>query len=377
MYKIFINGMNSKTAGGKSILKNFLSLLSANQNQSKNKYFFLTPDYSEYSTYNSNYTEIIDIKNLYKKNILSPFTTIFILPNLINKLKIDLVFNLSDIPIPTKTKQIFLFDWSYAVYPESRVWNMMDLKSFLIRKAKLILFKKYIKYSELIIAQTETMKTRLESIYKLNNIVIIPNAVSLENLNAKEKFDFNLPKGIKLLYLSYYYPHKNIEIFLPLAQIIKEKNLDYKLILTIDESQHKNAKELLSKINKEKLDNIIINIGSVDMKHVPSLYSQCDGLLMPTLLESFGLTYLEAMFHNLPIFTSNFDFAKDVCQESGTYFDPFNENDILNSIENVYLNDTIRDEKIKEGKEILNNFLTWEEVVIEYEKLINGVLNEK
>ncbi len=376
MKKIFINGMNSKTAGGKSILSNFLTLLSKRKN-SNNVYYILTPNYNEYKHYNDENINIIDISNLYKKSIFSPFTTIFILPNLIKKLGINLVFNLSDIPIPTKVKQIFLFDWSYAVYPESKVWKMMDMKSFLVRKTKLNLFKRYIKYSELVIAQTETMKDKLEGIYNLKNIKVIPNAVSLENLSIKENFDFSLPTGVKLLYLSYYYPHKNIEILLPLAKRIKEKKLDYKLVITIDEKQHKNAKKLLDDISKKKLDKIIVNIGSVEMTYVPSLYTQCDGLLMPTLLESFSGTYVEAMFHKLPIFTSNFDFAKDVCKDAGTYFDPYNEEDILEKVESLYSNNKLKDKKVERGTEILSELLTWEEVVIEYEKLINRVLNEK
>jgi len=66
---------------------------------------------------------------------------------------------------------------------------------------------------------------------------------------------------------------------------------------------------------------------------VPSLYAQSDALLMPTLLESFSGTYVEAMFHKIVILTSKLDFAEDVCGESAFYFDPTSPEDILASIE--------------------------------------------
>ena len=101
--------------------------------------------------------------------------------------------------------------------------------------------------------------------HNLKNIEIVNNAVSLENLknvpeNAK---DFKLPNGKKLLYLTYYYPHKNLEILLPLAVLIKKNDLDYKFVITIESNQNPKAHEFLNKIQKLELQDVIINVGSV------------------------------------------------------------------------------------------------------------------
>lgn len=375
MSRILINGMNSKTGGGKSILNNFLSLLK--EHKQNNHYVILVPSKSEYEQYQCSYIEIIEVPSIYKQNMLFPFTNRFILPKLIRDFQINVVLNLADVPIPTNVPQLFLFDWSYAVYPDSTVWKMMDFKSYLIRKSKLYFFKKYLHYPKIIIAQTETMKNRLESIYGLKNIEVIPNAVSLENLDNGEAYEFRLPEGIKLLYLTYYYPHKNLEIFIPLAKEIKRKRLPYKLVTTIDATQHKGAKEFLDNVKKFALEDIIINIGPVDMKNVPSLYKKCDGLLMPTLLESFSGTYVEAMFHKIPIFTSDIDFAKGVCEESAFYFDPFNIDSILNSITFAFQNEKIMKNKIEEEARVLKKSLNWKQVFDKYQILINKLLEQK
>ncbi len=375
MANIFINGLNAKTGGGKSILNNYLTLLK--NSQSKEKYFILTPNKKQYQKYKCAFIEIVYIKEVYKKTTLLPFVNSFILPKTIKSLSIELIFNLADIPIPTATPQVFLFDWPYAAYPESTVWGTMDVKSSLIRRSKLYFFKKYLHYPKIVIAQTETMKKRLESIYELKNIEVVPNAVSLENMDEGEEHNFHLPSGKKLLYLTYYYPHKNLEIFIPLAKEIRQKGLEYKLITTIDASQHSGAKQFLEDIKKYDLGNIIINIGPVDMKNVPSLYKQCDGLLMPTLLESFSGTYVEAMYHQIPIFTSDIDFATGVCEDAAFYFDPFDEKSILETINTAFENDKIREEKVNAGKKVLSNLLSWEEAFSKYQSIIKKALQER
>jgi glycosyltransferase involved in cell wall biosynthesis len=289
----------------------------------------------------------------------------------VKNLDIDVIFNMSSFAIKTDIKQVFLFQWPYAVYPESSVWKMMDIKSYLIRKIKLFMFKKNLKYINTMIAQTDTMKKRLEKLYNIKSIKIVPNAVSIDNIDGGEYKDFKLPNGIKLLYLTYYYPHKNLEIFIPLAKRIKNQNLNFKIVITIDENQHQKAKELLENIKKEKLEDVIINLGSIEMKNIPSLYKQVDGLLMPTLLESFSGTYIEAMYHKIPIFTSNIDFATTVCKDVAFYFDPFNEKDILNKLKIAFNSKNKINEKIEKGYQIVRDMDTWNDTTEKYLKIIN------
>jgi hypothetical protein len=288
------------------------------------------------------------------------------------KMKIDLVFNMGDIPIPIHN-QIYLFDWPYAAYPNSVVWGKMEWRSLLVTKLKLYVFKKMIYYPKIVIAQSETMANHLKIIYLLNNIVIIPNAVSLDNLKNESTFRFNFPQNkIKLLYLTYYYIHKNIEIFIPLAKKIKSENLPFIIITTIDKKQHKNAHKFLNEIIHNGLEDIITNVGCVPMSHVPSLYKQCDGMLMPTLLESFSGTYVEAQYHQIPIFTSNMDFAIDVCQDGAFYFDPLNSESILNSIQFAFKNKNLLCETIEKATQRLYKLSTWSETFEMYQQFIKS-----
>ena len=216
-------------------------------------------------------------------------------------------------------------------YPDSYAWKLLDFKGRVVRYAKLFLFKKYLPKVNKIIAQNDALQKRLELLYGLECVSIIPNAVSLDAFKEKY-YDFGFADGLKLLCLTCYYPHKNLEIFIPLAKLIRNRGLDIKIILTISKSQGKKAEQLLDEIKRNGLSDVIQNIGPVSMDSVPSLYKQTDGLLLPSLLESFSGTYIEAMYYKKPIYTSDFDFASCVCRDAAYYFDPLDAGDILEKI---------------------------------------------
>jgi glycosyltransferase involved in cell wall biosynthesis len=372
MKKIFINGLSAKAGGGKSILTNYLSLLS--ESKTDDRYIVLVPDKNTYKEFNSFKIEVIHLPSPLSTKVFFPFIYSIILPILLKKKKVAIIFNLADIPIVTSIKQIFLFDWPYAVYPKSEVWKMMGTGDYIVKKIKLYFFVKYSKYIDVLIAQTDTMRIHLNSIYGIQNIKVVPNAVSLDNLSDGILKNYVFPLGLKFLYLTHYYPHKNIEIFLDIAKHIKTEKLDFKLIITIDPKQHKAAKKILLEIKRLELEEIIINIGAVEMEHVPSLYKQIDALLMPTLLESFSGTYVEAMFHKKPILTSKYDFAFDVCQNAAIYFNPHNAEEILYSMKGLADSIQKRDSLVVEGSNVLARMPNWDETFMMYNKIIKSLI---
>jgi len=366
MASILVNGISAKLGGGKSILVNFLSLLYESNN--KEQFIVIVPPGNEYLKYAKENIRIVPVKNSYFPLVVFYFSTI---KKIVKKYKVSLIFNLADFIIPVSTKQVYLFDWPYAIYPDSIAWGSISRKEWLFRKFKLFLIRRYIHLPVLLMAQTTVAADRLKKIFSVNNIEVVPNAVSIDNLTGGRYKDFDLPKErIKLLYLTKYYPHKNIEIFLPAARIIRDEKLPYSIIITINESQHENAKKILETLKEEKLDEIVMNAGHVEMEHVPSLYQQCDALLMPSLLESFSGTYAEAMYHGKPIFTSDLDFAKVVCGDAAFYFDPLEADSIIRSIKSAYENPDVVLSKTALGKERVKSFLSWEQV---FNKILKSI----
>ena len=83
---------------------------------------------------------------------------------------------------------------------------------------------------------------------------------------------------------------------------------------------------------------------------------------MPALIESYGLPYIEAQSLGIPIFTSNRDFAKELCKDSAFYFDPHDSKDIYKCISNVLSNSELINEKVAMQNKILVKKISWSEV---------------
>jgi len=98
----------------------------------------------------------------------------------------------------------------------------------------------------------------------------------------------------------------------------------------------------------------VMNLGPVAHESCPSIYNQCDFLFAPTLLETFSASYPEAMKMNLPILTSKYSFAKDVCHNAALYFDPMNPKDIVEKINTLIYNFELQELMVRNGKAILS-----------------------
>ena len=373
-HRIAINGINSKVGGGRTILFDYMKGL--DQQKLEDRYFLLTTKRETFGWISNDNITVVNLPVYYANAVFAPLVYEILLDIWLKKNKIDLVFNHGDLIINTAIPQVYLFDWPYAIDVEGVIWKRLPWKDWLKRSVKLRFLRKRLRCPAVIIAQTPVVKRALEKLYNPASVTIVPNAVSLQNRRADGGKKFVLPSGKKLLCLTHYYPHKNIEILLPLAERIQAAKKDYKIIITVNKSQHPNASKLLQDIENQRLNGVIVNVGEVSLTDVPSLYRACDGLLLPTLLESFSRTYVEAMFHGLPIFTSNRDFAKGVCGHAACYFDPLDPDDIFNKLDEI-LESTHRMKVLTDaGREVLSNFLNPTQVFSCFQEILHSELEK-
>lgn len=374
MTRVFVNGISAKSAGGLSILTNFLA--AAHANQDSFKYVVATPSLDDYDAFQSDRIQIVPL-GWRSHTPFVPLMSISYLPKIAKKFGCDVIFNLSDIPLKTRIPQVFLFDWPYAIYPDSIAWTLMSRREFAQRSLKLFLFKKLLAHVNVTIAQSELVRKALERQYDIKNISVIPNTHHLEDFSNESIFDFCLGDGYKCLFISRYYSHKNFEILVPLAELIKDRGNSLKIIITLGPTESPGAAAFLKSIKDRKLEGVIKNVGSVPLNKVFDLFQQADALLMPTLLETMGLTYLEAMYCSKVIFTSDLPFAHTVCGDAAIYFDPFDPGDILTQIEQAMKRPDLIEMKIKIGKQILLSLPDWHQAYQSYTESFVRALEKK
>lgn len=133
--------------------------------------------------------------------------------------------------------------------------------------------------------------------------------------------------GNYFLYIGNAYPHKNLEFLL---NVFKKLPLDFKLILVGSEDYF--YKRLKKKVKKNNLEKKVEFFGNASDLELSILYEKAKALIIPSFLEGFGLPALEAMANKCLVLASDIPTLKEICKDAALYFDPTNENDLLQKI---------------------------------------------
>lgn len=231
---------------------------------------------------------------------------------------------------------------------EKLKWRLQGWIKFLIMKFNGKYFFTETEDVSKILAQK--LSIPLEHVFTVSNT---PNGVFDESLNwLSPPKEVKEVKGFKLLTISSYYQHKNLRIIPKVIDYLVSTYplFDFTFILSIIEEQ---IPDLTSEHKKH-----ILFLGHVKIEQCPLLYQNADSLFLPTLLECFTVSYLEAMKMNRPILTSDLPFAHDICKEAALYFDPLSPQDIGDVIFRLANDKDLFKKFVHKGQERLNMFGT-------------------
>jgi glycosyltransferase involved in cell wall biosynthesis len=247
----------------------------------------------------------------------------------IEKHSISKIYSLGNIAYKSHIDQVVLLQNAFSTLEDYRVWKKFSVKDRIYLKLMQFSILKNLKYASKIIVQTQIQKTALQNRLKVeeSKIHIVPNHINLSKIGVlnDENVVFN-GSSLDLLFLSKYYPHKNFEILPEICYLIQERKLPIRITLTLDENSKVDNKVLKS---LKPFSSIISNIGAVRYDKLSEVYARNHGIFLPTLLESFSGNYIEAMYFGKIIFTSDKDFAREVCGDYANYFNPFSPVEIV------------------------------------------------
>ena len=136
------------------------------------------------------------------------------------------------------------------------------------------------------------LKLSFESI--LNKITVIPNAIHQRwfQTAVPEK---KIKDGVRLLYVGRIIRRKKLDV---LIQAIKEMNATSNEKYTLEIVGNG---EFLSKIKKIANDSVIFHSEIRNAEQLKKIYNRCHIFIMPSVKETFGLVYIEALSQGLPI----------------------------------------------------------------------------
>lgn len=100
-------------------------------------------------------------------------------------------------------------------------------------------------------------------------------------------------------------------------------------------------------------------------------------MVQPTLLECFTATYPEAMRMEVPIVTTDLDFAHGLCGDAALYYSPLSAADATQNILEVYHNAALRKKLVEAGHKQLEIFDNNEQRANKVIKLLEEIYNRK
>jgi len=93
---------------------------------------------------------------------------------------------------------------------------------------------------------------------------------------------------------------------------------------------------------------------------MPSVYAAADLLVLPSFVEGFGLTVLEAMACGTPVVCSHTASLPEVAGDAAEYFDPSSVEDLARAIERVLESRDLQTDLRRKGLERARQF-SWDE----------------
>ena len=374
--KLLVNAVACRVAGGRSVALNFLRSYRAGR--FPHDLVVYAPDGAGYEELEGDRLRVELAPSWVHRGFARGLADNVWFRGVLAREEPDVLFAMGSIAYPTRLPQLVLFHWPYAIYPEREVWERMRPREQLSRTVRRWLFARRARHADCFAAQTSTSRERLERYYGLEGVAVVPNAVSvplgLDDAPSWSLPEVAIPPGKQaLLCLARYYPHKNHDVLLQVAEGIRERDLPYVILTTVSPEEGPAAVDFLDAIQTRGLASVLINLGTVPMEEIPALYGESSGLLLPTVLESFSGTYVEAMFHRKPVFTSDRDFARDVCGDVAWYFDPHDPDSILETIHSAFADREALDDRLDAGRKRCEEFADWPEVTERYVRLLERV----
>lgn len=313
-----------------------------------------------------------------------PWVDAVTLPGVVREVRPDVVLTLSNmacrLPYGVHTAQALQVMWPYAMYDDDDIWRRLPFVQRLGKQLRRVYLRWAARRADVLIAQTAAARDRLLARLPVTRAVVIPTAVSLprsgepsEHTSPKEDAASTSTTGRTWLCLSRYYPHKNLETLVDVAEVLKRQGRSSKILLTIDPRQDPGAAAIMCDIETRDLSSHIRSIGEVDLDAVPGLYASAFGVVLPTLLESYSQVFVEALGFGVPLVTSDRDFVRSACGSAPVCVDPLSPTEIARAMARLEDDAELRDRHVREGLAWAAAQPSWHEVARSYADLCGSL----
>jgi len=171
---------------------------------------------------------------------------------------------------------------------------------------------------------------------------------------------------VKALSIGHTYHHKNYENLIDAIDVYRRRYPE-PISLTIVGGAEDDAydQRLRQRIAKKQLSGVVEMVGAASPSAVVRRLASASVYVTTSLLESFGLTTLEAMASGVPVVASDATCFPEVCGDAALYCDPLDPEDIARALHRVGTDAELR-ERLREQGHARVELFGWERCAGEY-----------
>jgi glycosyltransferase involved in cell wall biosynthesis len=281
----------------------------------------------------------------------------------------DATLALTDTSSPRSVgPQVLLVQNAYIAYD----WRSIDVPMRFGFAAKMRAIERYFALSrrkvDVFTVQTESMKRRLSEKWAIpaEDIHVVPSTTDVSSISRKQT-------GIEpiIACVTSAAPHKNLHRLPEMMQHLKALGSRLRCVVTVSSSL---VPEVVDDARRRNVGDSLEFIGSLDRERVQALLSRALCSLAPTLLESFGLPYFEAMANECPVIAADVDFAREACGDAALYADGTSPRSFAEAIHRLTEDPGLRAQLVAAGLgRVQSRLSSWSTITGRYVALLTQV----
>lgn len=258
-----------------------------------------------------------------------------------------------------KHKEVMRFANAWSTNATSYAWKTLPFKAKVRTWIYNIMQRVLLRKAKYIITQTETVKDGLLKVTGLpeNRVKVVPNVLPAV-LQDIDPTPLNTDAyWINIAAVGGQMPHKNLEIIPKVLNVLDKKynvrNIRFHTTLPYDSGVWKRITNGLSVYQKE---DCVVNHGNMRLTELAELYRCCQFCFLPSVLETFSASVIEAMYFDLKTVASDLPFNNEVMQDACIYFKPMDAKSAAKQIAKIINDKDLQKDLSTKMKERLNNY---------------------
>jgi glycosyltransferase involved in cell wall biosynthesis len=190
-----------------------------------------------------------------------------------------------------------------------------------------------------------------------------------ESRSAAEALGIRQPY---LLYVGNLKPHKNVFTLLRAFACLRNADkIPHSLLIVGDDARWKRS--VIEECVRLGIRDFTVVVPFVSPEILPKLYVGADLLVMPSMVEGFGLPVLEAMACGTPVLSSSAASLPEVAGDAALYFDPASDEELASQILHILQSSDLRESLRALGLQRAKQF-TWQESIRKHVEIYSQIL---